>query len=129
MVDQLKVLVACSDPESGRKLRECLSECGLDPIPSSTVREACAILTQQPVPLVICSMSLADGTFRDLLRAAEVTEPRVPVVVASQGENTAEYLEAMEMGAFDFIAYPCRRAELEWIISNALRRAAVAAHA
>jgi len=129
MQNRLKVLVACSDLESGRQLRECLSQCGLDPIPSSTVKEARAILSRQSIPLVICATDLADGTFRDLLRAAEIAAPQVPVVVASHGESTAEYLEAMEMGAFDFIACPCRRAELEWIVSNALRRAVVAAHA
>jgi DNA-binding NtrC family response regulator len=127
MVDRIKVLVACSDPESRQTLSTFLSQCGLDPVFSTTVREARAILARQSIPLVICSADLVDGSFRDVLRAAGTGDARVPVVVASRRDDTAEYLEAMQLGAFDFIACPYKRSEVEWIVSHVLRRTAAAA--
>jgi DNA-binding NtrC family response regulator len=75
------------------------------------------------VCLVFCESYLADGTFRDVLRIAEHTQSNVPVVVTSRVGDTGEYLEAMELGAFDFLARPYRRAEVNWILSRALGRA------
>ncbi len=127
MVGRPKVLVACSDPESRQKLLASLSQCGLDPVSSSTVREARVILSRQVIPLVICAADLVDGSFRDVLRLAGAAETKIPVVVASPREDTAEYLEAMQLGAFDFIACPYKHSEVEWIVSHVLRKRAAAA--
>jgi len=99
----------------------------LEPVFSSTVSEARVLLARQSVLLVFCEADLADGNFRDVLRAAETAEAKIPVVVASRRDDTAEYLEAMGSGAFDFIACPFRRAEVEWIVSHALRKMTAAA--
>jgi DNA-binding NtrC family response regulator len=32
------------------------------------------------------------------------------------------YLEAMELGAFDYFTYPYYRDGVEWVVGNALRR-------
>jgi DNA-binding NtrC family response regulator len=74
------------------------------------------------IPLVVCAADLADGSFREMLRAREVAEPKIPVVVASRRDDAAEYMEAMQLGAFDFIARPYRPSELQWIVFNALRK-------
>ena len=127
MAGRSQVLIASSDPEGRQALMSVLAQCGLEPVFSSTVREARAILAREAIRLVFCEACLADGNFRDLLGAAELTRARVPVVVASRLDDTTQYLEAMRSGAFDFIARPYRRAEVEWIISNALRKVAAAA--
>lgn len=122
MVGSLKVLVACSDRESQQLLFALLSSCGLEPVFSSTLQEARAILSRQVIPLVVCAADLADGSFREMLRTREVAELKIPVVVASRRDDAAEYMEAMQLGAFDFIARPYRQSELQWIVSNALRK-------
>ena len=126
MVSRPQVLVACSDPDRQRTLLSVLSQCGLEPVTSSTVGEARAILARQPIALVFCAAELPDGTFRDLLRAPEAAAAKVPVVVASRVHNTGEYLEAMRLGAFDFIACPYQRAEVERIVTQALPQAMAA---
>ena len=77
--------------------------------------------------MVFCEGRLRDGSFRDLLRAAEVAEARLPVVVASRLAETDEYLEAMRLGAFDFVARPYLQSEVESIVHRALERSLVAA--
>lgn len=124
---RLQILVACSDPESRQALLGVLVQCGLEPVFFSTVREARAFLSRQRVPLVVCAANLIDGTFRDILHLAEESEVKFPVVVASRRDDTDEYLEAMQLGAYDFIACPFRQSEVEWIVSHALSRTAAAA--
>jgi DNA-binding NtrC family response regulator len=115
-----QVLIAVSDPESGRALQTILSDFGLKPVVAPSLSEAQAILSKQSVPLVFCESQLPGGGFRELL---QLTAPaRIPLVVAARLPETRQYLEAMSLGAFDFLAAPIRRADVEQILTNVLRR-------
>jgi len=127
MMGPPKVLLACTDPESRQTLNSLLGQCGVQTVVSSSVRESRRILARGGVAMVFCEARLADGSFREVLRQAGSTSQRVPVVVASRLDDTNQYLEAMRLGAFDFIACPYRRSEVEWIVQNALHDAGVAA--
>jgi two-component system response regulator PilR (NtrC family) len=121
MTQTTKVLVASSDTENGLSLKQLLVECDIDSDLVSSLEEARALLAQETISLVICDAQLTGGSFRELLQVAE--SAKIPVVVASRLPDTREYLEAMRLGAFDFIASPYRRAEMQQIVSNALRQA------
>jgi two-component system response regulator PilR (NtrC family) len=127
MSETAKVLVASSDAENGHSLKKLLVECGLDSTVVSSLEEARALLAEETISLVICDAQLTGGSFRELLQLAEST--KIPVVVASRLPDTREYLEAMRLGAFDFIASPYRRAEMQQIVSSALRHAVAAGRA
>ena len=61
------------------------------------------------------------------MRLAAASGVHPPVVVTSRLDDTSQYLEAMRLGAFDFMARPFRRSEIEWIVQNAMRKTVVAA--
>jgi len=82
----------------------------------STVRDARSRLARKHVPVVFCEAQLTDGSFRDLLGAADTTVSKV--VVTSRSGDTREYVEAMSLGAFDYMSSPYRRSEVEWILSH-----------
>jgi len=69
---------------------------------------------------VLCEDTLPDGSFRDVLHTLRLAGSGVPLVVCSLLGEIDEYLEAMESGAFDFIAPPFRPTELESIVNSAL---------
>jgi|ERR1700687_1909722 len=117
----LEALVTCADTEYLDVLASFLEECGLTTIPSSTVKEAQAILTRRPIRLVFCEDGLPDGGFREILDAAKRARVRIPVVVMSNSCCWDHYLRAMHRGAFDYIKYPPCRAEVEWVIQNVFR--------
>ena len=127
MMGPPRVLLACTDPDSRRALSSLLDQCGLKTVVSSSVRESRRILARGGVAMVFCEARLADGSFREVLHEAAAPEQKVPVVVASRLDDTNEYLEAMRLGAYDFITSPYRRSEVEWIVHNALHDAGVAA--
>lgn len=126
MASRQRILLVSADPETRRALSEMVRGTGLECRAAASVAEARAQMARERPALVFCDRRLADGSFRELLRASEVQETNVPVVVASRLGETEEYLEAMRLGAFDFIAKPYHRSEVEWIVHNALRHALVA---
>jgi DNA-binding NtrC family response regulator len=127
MTERFPVLVASPDPEHQRALGRLLEQCGLEPHFVTTVRAAVEALNRRRVALAFCSEALSDGTFRDVLVAARKADVGVPVVVASRLDDTSEYFEAMSLGAFDFIAAPYGRREVEWIVNRALAQTLAAA--
>lgn len=114
------VLVACTDCDSRCALASILAALGLDLVFASSVDQARAILRGQPIRLVLCEDILPDGSFRDILHTLKFAGSCVPLVVCSLLGEMDQYLEAMESGAFDFIAPPFRPAELESIVNNVL---------
>ncbi len=123
MSERFSVLVASSDPEHQRAFGRLLEQCGLEPMYVTTVRAAAETFNRHRVALAFCADALPDGTFRDILDVARRAGAGVPVVIASRLDDTSEYVEAMSLGAFDFIASPFRRAEVEWIVNRALPHA------
>ena len=89
----------------------------------STLRELQSRLANQQIDLIFCATKLNDGSFREVLRALKLAQPPVPVVVFSRVGDPEEYLEAMRLGAFDFLAPPYGPREVDWIVSHAMGRA------
>jgi DNA-binding NtrC family response regulator len=114
----LQVLVACSDVERRTALVGVLTQCGLEPLTAENVSEVRAVLTQRPVHVVFCEDELPYGGFREVLRLMKATGSEVPLVVSSLLGELDQYLEAMQLGAFDFIAPPYSRTEVESIVNS-----------
>lgn len=72
--------------------------------------------------MVLCDETLPDGTYRDVLKLLghKLCHTRV-VVMSSSSDLDDFYREAQPLGAFDVIASPCRRTEVQWIVIRAVR--------
>lgn len=121
-----RILVAVSDFESKKALARALDGKGLDPVFVSTLDESRAVLDRDPVAMVFCEAKLRDGGFKELLGAGSRPGSEVPVVVCADFYDKDLYLEAMCQGAYDFIAYPYLRQEVDWILTGALQRSSAA---
>jgi len=115
-----EVLVVSSDDEVRRNLAGIVGLWGLEPVLCGTVAASRAALSRYPICLVVCEDRLADGSYHDLIEAVERTSSDAPVIVASRLADWSEYMSALRAGAFDYIALPPRRTEIERAITNAL---------
>jgi len=115
-----EVLVVSSDDEVRRNLAGIVGLCGFEPVLCVTVADSRAVLTRYPICVVVCEEQLADGNYRDLVEAVKRTALDAPVIVVSRLADWNEYLNAVRGGAFDYIALPPRRAEIERTIKSAL---------
>jgi len=114
----IQALVASADVERRATLEKILGECGLDTVLASNTEEVRIILLQEPIHLVFCEDNLPEGDFRAILRLAKATRPDAHVVVSSLLGEWDAYLEAMQLGAFDFIAPPYRGPEILSIVNS-----------
>ena len=115
-----EVLVVSSDDEVRRNLAGIVGLWGLEPVLCATAADSRAALTRYPICVVVCEDQLADGNYRDLVEAVARTTADAPVIVVSHLADWNEYMNAVRAGAFDYIALPPRRTEIERAIKNAL---------
>ena len=122
MANAPRGLVVLSDPDSREAILQILVTFGIEPVPCSTIRKARASMSWEPADVVFCETRFADGSFEDLLFALGSDEPSPPVIVCSRQYDPALYLDLMDRGAFDFIAYPYRTEDVRWILGTAFLR-------
>jgi len=121
-VSWIHVLVVGWDAAKRAALVDILEECGLEPVIASNLEEAHNILARRPMHVVFCEDNLSDGGFRELLRLVKADTPEIQVVVSSRLVDVDEYIEAMNLGAFDFIAPPYRGTEIISVVDSASKR-------
>jgi len=73
-----------------------------------------------PAPLVFTDTQLPDGTWADILALADKAPQPVNVIVVARLVDTRFYVEAIETGAFDFIAPPFAATDLAYVVRSAL---------
>jgi DNA-binding NtrC family response regulator len=110
------ILIVCPEEDSREKLVTRVLDLGLQPFCSTNCSEAQGLLGRQNFSVVLCSDSLMDGDYRDVIKTAIPT----PVIVLSHLAEWGPYLAALEAGAFDYIVCPPDRAEVDRILSFAL---------
>jgi DNA-binding NtrC family response regulator len=115
----IKVLVAGSDSKKRGALVDILMESGLEPMVASDFEEVRSILVREQLHVIFCENNLPGGGFREIIRLATEMGSLVEVVVSSMLGELDEYLEAMKLGAFDFVAPPYRGADIISIVDNA----------
>ena len=123
MTGEFEVLVAASSAENRSAITKVLLGMGVRPAITSSVKEARAILSAKAVSLVFCEEKFADGNYQDVLRAVKKTAAKAPVVVSSPSHDWNEYLEALRLGAFEFMDGPVRALDVEMIVRYARRLA------
>ena len=76
-----------------------------------------------PVPLVFTDTQLPDGTWADIVAVAGMANLPVNVIVVARVVNTRFYVEAIESGAFDFLAPPFNATDLAYVVRSAMDNA------
>jgi DNA-binding NtrC family response regulator len=121
-VNPIQVLVTGCDAGKRTALLSMLEEYGLEPMIASNVEETRQVLGRRPMHVVFCEDKLPDGGFREVLCLVKASRPEIQVVLSSMLGDVHEYIEAMNLGAFDFVAPPYRSSEIVSIVDGAYRR-------
>ncbi len=88
-----------------------------------SAEEARRVLAQGGLDLVLCDIMMPDGNGLDLLREIKASNPEAPVVMMTAYTSTKSAIDAMKLGAFDYISKPFDVDELKIVIQKALERA------
>jgi two-component system KDP operon response regulator KdpE len=116
----LKVLVVDDEPPIRKLLRAGLGTQGYQTLDAPNAKAALDLMSDKP-DLVILDLGLPDMQGLDLLRQIRARREDVPIVVlSSRGDETAK-VEALDLGADDYVTKPFGMEELLARVRAALR--------
>jgi DNA-binding response OmpR family regulator len=131
----LEVVETPREPASGRKrllmvddnvedllyYTSILQHLGYDVRPCASFTEAANLFARENFDLVIVSQGGTSFEGRSVLARAIEADRTTPVLVLTRCPNMDCYIEAMQMGAFDYLEKPLRPSEVEQLVSYHLR--------
>lgn len=88
---------------------------------AASLEEAYALLKGQPLSFCITDLRLPDGSGMELVAHIQKHYPSLPVAVITAHGNVESAVEALKLGAFDFISKPFELTTLRDMVTTALR--------
>jgi two-component system, OmpR family, KDP operon response regulator KdpE len=116
----LRVLVVDDEPPIRKLLRMGLTAQGYQTLEAPNAKAALELLGESP-DLVILDLGLPDAHGHDLLRMIRARNESVPIVVLSSRSDEAGKVEALDLGADDYVTKPFGMDELLARMRAALR--------
>lgn len=120
MSANLRVLVVDDEAAILRFLKPALEANGYEITSAGTVAEALKRAAAESPDIVLLDLGLPDGDGKDVIRQARQWSD-VPIVVLSAREREAEKIEALDLGADDYVNKPFNVGELMARMRAALR--------
>jgi two-component system response regulator PilR (NtrC family) len=100
---------------------------GYDVTPARSVEEARRRLERGSFNLVLCDILMPDGNGLDLLREIKAAgDGSTPVIMMTAYTSTKSAIEAMKLGAADYVSKPFDVEELKIVAQKAIERAELA---
>jgi DNA-binding NtrC family response regulator len=121
MTERYTALLVHQNSETLATLQGALERQGMHIIRAESRAQAKRLLSGlSPVPLVFTDTQLPDGTWADIVAAADQAKLPVNVIVVARVVNTRFYVEVIETGAFDFLAPPFNATDLAYVVRSAM---------
>jgi len=86
--------------------------------------QAIETLSREVFDLIITDLRMREVDGLAVLRAAKEHSPETVVVVITAFASTETAVEAMKLGAYDYITKPFKMDEIKLVLANALERSA-----
>ncbi|MET0515113.1 MAG: sigma-54 dependent transcriptional regulator [Nitrospiraceae bacterium] len=120
---QVPTLLIVEDEERMRRLLELvLKPAGYELVLANSGTDAIRLIQEQAsFDLIVTDLQLGNISGMDVLAAAKQHMPEVPVLIVTGYGTVKSAVEAMQKGAYDYIAKPVDNDELKIIISRALQ--------
>ena len=115
------ILIVDDEPPIRKLLRMGLATQGYAIAEAPNAAVALDVLGRGPVDLILLDLGLPDMRGHDLLRAIRASHPDLPVVVLSSRDDERGKVEALDLGADDYVTKPFGMAELLARLRAALR--------
>jgi two-component system response regulator PilR (NtrC family) len=115
------VLVVDDEPDLCELLSITLQRMDLNPRTANTLAVAQRLLKSERFDLCLTDMQLADGNGLDLVEWMQQYSPNVPVAVITAHGSMQTAVQALKLGAFDFVSKPLDLAGLRKLVAAAIK--------
>ena len=116
------ILIVEDDPNVGESIRSFLEKRGYSILLASNGKEALPRFRQEMVDLVITDLVMPKMDGMALLEAVKKLKPETEVIVISAQGTIEKAVQAMKMGAFDFIEKPINPRVIAMVVERALEK-------
>ena len=125
LLSEGKNLLLIDDDESVRmSFRAYLEDCGYRVLVASNGRAGLELFHQQPVDLILADLRMPEVNGLQVLEQVSRESPETPVIVISGMGTLADSVEALRLGAWDYLIKPVQEmAALAHAVSQALEKA------
>jgi two-component system response regulator AtoC len=124
-----RILIVEDDTSLAELLAMHLEDSSHQPRVAPTLGDARSALAQTSFDSVLLDQQMPDGLGLELLREIRERESELPVIMITGIHDTALPIEAIKLGAYDFLRKPMDQAELDHVLASALRQRRSSGHA
>ncbi len=121
------ILVVDDEVNILEALKKVLTKEGYVVVTASSGREALEVLRRQPIRLMMSDLRMPGMTGEDLLKAVKSITPEVEVIMMTAYGTVENAVDAMKLGAYDFVSKPLKRATIVAAVRKALDKQALVA--
>jgi two-component system response regulator HydG len=125
VTDRPTVLVVDDRPNMLSLLRKVLSH-DANIVTASSGGEALALLQREPVSVVLCDLRMPDMDGIDVLRECKRLLPHAEFVLMTAYATVDTAVEAMRLGAYDYLTKPFEPSDARVVVLKALARSSAA---
>ena len=118
----VKILVVDDQRRVADTVVEIVSRAGYSATPAYGGMEAVKRFQEGDYQLVITDLKMPEVDGMDLLKTVKGIDAKVPVIVITGYGTVKKAVEAIKIGAYDFIEKPVDREKLELTVERALER-------
>ena len=118
-----QILLVDDDKNLLRVLTYQIQQAGFDVVPVTSALKALKLLEEQAFGLVLTDLRMPELDGLELLRRIRENDSKMPVIVLTAYGSIDKAVEAIKLGASDFLTKPVEKAEIEHSIAKALRLA------
>ncbi|HVR71311.1 MAG TPA: sigma-54 dependent transcriptional regulator [Vicinamibacteria bacterium] len=118
----LRILVVEDDRALSEVLCEELRGRGHMAVAAESVAEGLGQLKQSDFEVALLDLMLPDGSGIDILRQIAAEDLATEVIVLTGYASVATAIEAMKLGAYDYVTKPARMEELEVLVAKAAEK-------
>lgn len=120
-IDNPQILIIDDEPDIRHLLTMCIVQMGISVDAAKDVAEAHKLLKANHYHFCITDMKLPDGNGLEIVEHCQKHLPKMPIAVITAFGNTDIAVDAMKLGAFDFLAKPVDLVQLRQLIKNAFK--------
>jgi two-component system nitrogen regulation response regulator GlnG len=115
-----RILVVDDDPQMLRLIKAALVESPMNVSGAASVAECLTLLESRHPDAILLDVVLPDAKGLDAFRRIHEIAPKVPIVFITATSSSDTAIEAMKLGAFDYLMKPLDFANVKAVVRQAL---------
>jgi DNA-binding NtrC family response regulator len=114
-----RLLVVDDEPSVLQLFRSVFEKHGIEVLTAGTARAGLKVASKQKPGVGIFDLMLPDWSGLDLLREVQKVDARLPVIFITAGGTSATAIDAMKLGAFDYLTKPLDIRQVRELVDRA----------